>query len=212
MITSTTFELFLHCLTCEQLNFRPRLRPALWHCGGGLAGASMAKYVAAGAALREADEAAIAAAIADAVAPFGRKPADLEAIREKLFETMWNDVGIVRDAAGLARAETALDELDQTLEAAGVADGDRAFNLTWADWLNLKNLVAVSKTIRAAAAARDDSRGAHFRADHPDAGDFATSRYTLVALVDGRAHVTSEPVAFTRVRPGQTLLEAEAAE
>jgi fumarate reductase flavoprotein subunit len=172
----------------------------------------MAKYVAAGAALREADEAAIAAAIADAVAPFGRKPADLEAIREKLFETMWNDVGIVRDAAGLARAETALDELDQTLEAAGVADGDRAFNLTWADWLNLKNLVAVSKTIRAAAAARDDSRGAHFRADHPDAGDFATSRYTLVALVDGRAHVTSEPVAFTRVRPGQTLLEAEAAE
>ena len=179
---------------------------------GGLAGASMAKYVAAGAALREADEAAIAAAIADAVAPFDRKPADLEAIREKLFETMWSDVGIVRDAAGLARAETALDELDQALEAAGVADGDRAFNLTWADWLNLKNLVAVSKTIRAAAAARDDSRGAHFRADHPDAGDLATSRYTLVGLVDGRAHVTSEPVAFTRVRPGQTLLEAEAAE
>ena len=47
----------------------------------------------------------------------------------------------------------------------------RAFNLTWHDWLNLTNLVAVSRVIVRAALAREDSRGAHFRADFPEAGD-----------------------------------------
>ncbi len=80
---------------------------------------------------------------------------------------MWDDVGIVRDAASLARAETALDELEAELDETGVAEANLAFNLTWHDWLNLKSLLLVSKSIRFAAVAREDSRGAHFRADFP---------------------------------------------
>ena len=34
----------------------------------------------------------------------------------------------------------------------GVADGDRAFNLSWHDWLNLESLIAVSRVIAAAGA------------------------------------------------------------
>ena len=178
---------------------------------GGLAGASMAEF-ARGAELRSADESAISAAMEAALAPFAKPPGDLDAIREKLYDTMWNDVGIVRDAAGLARGAAALAALDAELDRTGVADGDRAFNLTWHDWLNLKNLVAVSKIVCAAAQARTDSRGAHFRSDHPATDDLATSRYTLAKLENGAAIVTSEAVQFTRVRPGQTLLPAEAAE
>jgi len=178
---------------------------------GGLAGASMAKF-ARGAQLRAADEAAIDAAVAAALAPFAIPPGDLDAIRETLYDTMWNDVGIVRDAAGLARGAAALDELERALDRTGVADGQRAFNLAWHDWLNLKNLVAVSKIVCAAAQMRTDSRGAHFRADFPATDDLATSRYTLARLADGAPQVSSEPVLFTRVRPGQTLLPAEAAE
>jgi fumarate reductase flavoprotein subunit len=178
---------------------------------GGLAGASMAKFVRH-AELRAADEAAIHAAIAAAEAPFAKAPGDLDAIREALYDTMWNDVGIVRDAAGLARGALALVELDKALDQTGVADGDRAFNLAWHDWLNLKNLVAVSKIVCAAAQTRTDSRGAHFRADFPATDDLATSRYTLAKLDGSAPVVSSEPVVFTRVRPGQTLLPAEAAE
>ena len=58
---------------------------------------------------------------------------------------MWDDVGIVRDAASLARAAGALDELEARLDATGVAGPQLAFNLTWHDWLNLKNLVFVSQ-------------------------------------------------------------------
>ena len=124
---------------------------------------------------------------------------------------MWDDVGIVRDAASLARAEGALDELEARLDATGVAGRQLAFNLTWHDWLNLKNLVLVSKSIRCAATAREDSRGAHFRADFPDVRDLANSRYTCVTWKDGRFDITTRPVLFTRVKPGETLLIEPAA-
>jgi fumarate reductase flavoprotein subunit len=123
---------------------------------------------------------------------------------------MWDDVGIIRDATSLARAEGALDELEAQLDVAGVAGSDLAFNLTWHDWLNLKNLLLVSKAIRASAAAREDSRGAHYRADFPEVRDLERSRYVCVGWRDGRFGISTRPVEFTRVRPGETLLKEAA--
>jgi fumarate reductase flavoprotein subunit len=100
-----------------------------------------------------------------------------------------------------------LDELEARLDETGIAGSNLAFNLTWHDWLNLKNQILVSKVIRAAAAAREDSRGAHYRADFPDTGDLATSSFTCVRLVSARFDITTRPVAFTRVKPGETLLK-----
>jgi fumarate reductase flavoprotein subunit len=116
-------------------------------------------------------------------------------------------VGIVRDAASLKRAEGALDELEAQLDATGVHGADLAFNLTWHDWMNLKNLILVSKSIRFAAMAREDSRGAHYRSDFPEVRDLENSRYTCVTWKDGRFELDMRPVRFTRVRPGETLLK-----
>jgi fumarate reductase flavoprotein subunit len=173
---------------------------------GGIAGDAMASWIEREGALREPDEAAIEEALARWRAPLSRPAADLEEIRERLYEVMWEDVGIVRDAAGLERAHDALEELDARLDAAGVDGANLAFNLTWHDWINLKNLVLVSKCIRFAAAAREDSRGAHYRSDFPHAGDLARSRYTCVRWREGRFELEMRPVLFTRVRPGESLL------
>ena len=72
-------------------------------------------------------------------------------------------------------------------------NADRAFNLTWHDWLNLKSLVAVSRAIALAAAARRDSRGAHFRADFPGVRALEQSAFTsithgMVTDETGRLH------------------------
>jgi fumarate reductase flavoprotein subunit len=174
---------------------------------GGIAGDAIAGWLRANGAFHEPEEAAIARAIADATAPLARQPADLEAIRERLYDVMWDDVGISRDAAGLQRAEGALDELDARLDAAGVHGSSLAFNLTWHDWLNLKSLIFVSKSIRCAAQAREDSRGAHYRADFPEVRDLANSRYTCVTWKEGRFGIATRPVQFTRVKPGETLLK-----
>jgi fumarate reductase flavoprotein subunit len=178
---------------------------------GAIAGDAMAAWVAREGAFHAADLGAIDAAIARAEAPFRTGiAADLEGIRERLYTTMWNDAGIVRDAASLGRALAVLDGLAAELDASALpaAARDRAFNLSWHDWLNMGNLVAVSRTIVRAAVARENSRGAHFRADFPDAGDLAASAYTRITQRGNAVACELVPVRFTRVRPGESLLAA----
>ena len=177
---------------------------------GGIAGDSMAAWVRAHGTWRAPDEDAIARAVAAAEAPFTRPAASLEPVREALYECMWDDVGILRTAEGLSRALVRLGELDAQLNAIGVADGDRTFNLTWHDWLNLKNLVTVSRVITQAALSREDSRGAHYREDHPTSGPLDTSDYTVARLDGGAISITREAVRFTRVRPGESLIAKSA--
>lgn len=174
---------------------------------GGIAGESMAAWIRSNVQSRAPDEDAIKQSIAMHEAPFRQAPGDMEAIREALFECMWNDVGILRTAEGLQRGQTKLAELDAALSRTGVAERDPAFNLAWHDWLNLKSLISVSRVITSAALAREDSRGAHYREDFPKAGDLQNSTYTVVREREDSLELLHEPVQFSRVRPGETILQ-----
>ena len=178
---------------------------------GGIAGESMAAFVRREGVLRRPDEARAAEEMAAACRPFEQPAGDLGALRERLLETMWRDVGVLRDHVGLERALIELGRLEAELAETGLGPGERAFNLTWHDWLNLRSLVAVSRTIAAAALARDDSRGAHFREDFPEPGPLEDSAFTVVRQGEsGGLSVEKQPVAFTIVRPGESLLPAAA--
>jgi fumarate reductase flavoprotein subunit len=146
--------------------------------------------------------------VARAEAPFQQAAGDLEAVREALYDCMWADVGILRSAESLQRGLHKLAALDAQLSRTGVADIDRALHIGWHDWLNLKNLVAVSRVIALSALAREDSRGAHFREDFPATGELDTSHYIVVRQRGDEPGLTREPVRFTRVTPGQSLLAA----
>jgi fumarate reductase flavoprotein subunit len=173
---------------------------------GGLAGDSMAAQLKANEKFAEPDKAAIDASHERAFAPLGRRRGDLEGVRQRLYQVMWDEVGILRTADGLARARHELNNLATSVGAMGTRDAEKRYNLAWMDRLNLENLVLVSRSICAAAQARNDSRGAHYREDFPQVSDLARSRYT-VARMDGESfQVTTEPVDFTRVKPGQSLL------
>ena len=175
---------------------------------GGIAGDTMAEWVRREGAWRAPDQATIAAAVARAEAPFRQPVGDLECVREALYDCMWADVGILRSAASLQRGLQRLEDLDAQLSRTGVADIDRAFHMGWHAWLDLKNLVAVSRAIARSALAREDSRGAHFREDFPDSGELDASRYIVVRQRGDELDLTHEPVRFTRVAPGQSVLAA----
>ncbi len=174
---------------------------------GGIAGDSMPVWLKGHGAFHEPDAAVIDAAVAACRAPLGKPAGNLVEIRERLYDLMWEDVGIIRDAASLMRAAGALDELEAQLDATGVDGANLAFNLTWHDWLNLKNLILVSKSICFAATAREDSRGAHYRSDFAEVRDLENSRYTCATWKEGRFDIATRPVEFTRVKPGESLLK-----
>jgi fumarate reductase flavoprotein subunit len=179
---------------------------------GGIAGDTMPKWIARHPAPRAPDLDVLDAEVTRALHPFSQKPGDLNRLRERLMDTMWDEIGVIRDAAGIDRGIAALADIEAELLATGIPAGDRRFDLTWHDWLNLRSLVEVSAVIAHAAKARENSRGAHFRADFPAPGDLASSRYTVARLKDGALGITEEPVRFTHVRPGETLITEAAAE
>ena len=173
---------------------------------GGIAGDAIAKWVPKKGVFREPDLDAAKAAISAALYPFQIEGGHMPDIRKKLYEVMWEDAGILRDAESLARARVAVDELHSELMRTGVADESRAYNLSWHDWLNLESQIIISKAVIEAAVVRKDSRGAHFREDFPEIHDLENSRFTKASLDNGEITITSELVKFTRVRPGETLI------
>ena len=175
---------------------------------GGIAGDTMGAWTPREGEWREPEPGALEAAEAHARFPLGRPVGDLDRVRQSLYEVMWNDVGILRDAAGLERARRRLAQLRGELQATGVDGKDLRYNLTWHDWLNLSSLLAVSEAICTAALAREDSRGAHFREDFPQAGDLSRSAFSRVRMEGGALRIDWQPVEFTRVRPGQSLVAA----
>ncbi|MHB1587081.1 MAG: L-aspartate oxidase [Acidiferrobacteraceae bacterium] len=169
---------------------------------GGLAGDTMGRWVRAHGALREPDAQTLAEAQAHWRYPLGRAPADLEPIRDALYDVMWSHVGIIRDARGLAHAATVLKNLEDELYQVGVP-AELSFNMAWHEWLNLVSLVRVSRAITECAQVRDESRGAHFRSDFPDTGALARSRFTTIRESNGAFVAESAPVQFSRLHPDQ---------
>jgi fumarate reductase flavoprotein subunit len=179
---------------------------------GGIAGESMARWIEQQQTFAPADEQAIAQSIAQHERPFQQHGQGLEEIREQLYATMWQRVGILRSSTDLQQAQAELQTLAQGLHSVGLAQADRAFNLSWHDWLNLRNLIDVSRVIAAAALAREDSRGAHYREDFPETRHLEQSAFTTIRASGDHLDLQWTPVQFTRVKPGETILQAEPAE
>ncbi|MET0537147.1 MAG: FAD-binding protein [Xanthobacteraceae bacterium] len=173
---------------------------------GGIAGEVMPRRIAPDPGWRPADEAVLEAEMTRALHPFTKKPANPNELHEKLLDTMWDNVGVVRDRAGLDRAVVRLAEIEAELLASGIASEDRAFNMGWHDWLNLRSLCEISVVIARAALARENSRGAHYRSDFPEPGDLPSSRFTVARQTASGIQISDRPVEFTIVKPGETLL------
>jgi fumarate reductase flavoprotein subunit len=171
----------------------------------------MARWIQQQQKFAPADEEAIAQSIAQHEQPFQQQGQGLEEIRERLYATMWERVGILRSSTDLQRAQAELQTLSQGLYAVGLAQADRAFNLSWHDWLNLRNLIDVSRVIAAAALAREDSRGAHYREDFPETRHLEQSAFTTIRARGDHLDLQWTPVKFTRVKPGETILQDEPA-
>jgi fumarate reductase flavoprotein subunit len=167
---------------------------------GGIAGDGMADSVA-DTPWPRVSAAALDEAVRRFTAPLARTPSrELYALQQELRETMWDHAGLVRDAAGLARVLVTIDRLTVRLLGAGVP-AHTSLNTAWQDWLNLDNQLLVARLIVLSALERRESRGAHFRRDFPRLA--AGAPVSVRVQRDGNApRVWTEPVAFTRARPG----------
>ncbi len=129
----------------------------------GLAAAEHAKQISTTGV----DSGQIEEAAHEMLAPFERKDGESPyTVHRDLQETMQNLVGIFRNKEDLLRA---LEELEKLKERAGrlSVEGSRLFNPGWHLAQDLKAMLTVSEAVTRSALAREESRGAHSRIDHP---------------------------------------------
>ena len=172
---------------------------------GGIAGDAMAQWVTS-QNLLECNMDEVMASIQAHEAPLQKPAGDIEVIRDALADCMWDDVGISRTKESLVRARNTLEQLGVLLNQIGVGDIQREYSITWQDWMNLQNLILVSKSVTEAAIARENSRGAHYREDFPEPGSLEGSYFTAVNLRGQSLVIENKPVQFNLVKPGETIL------
>lgn len=178
---------------------------------GGVAGDAMANFANDNHGMPDPDKSLIESEIERARYPFNQPRGDVNGLRDKLMDVMWDDVGVKRHVKPLTSALSALAQIKSELLSTGLDDNDLAFNMTWHDWLNIRSLLEISEVITRAAISRENSRGAHYREDFPDEGDLYSSYFTVASRDGERLTVAKEQVEFTIVSPGQSLLKDEPA-
>ncbi len=135
---------------------------------GRRAGMGAAAYVEGLGAVRPSlSEAQLAAAEAEALAPFDSNGSENPYTVHSELQTMMNSlVGIIRTKDEVSAALAALEEL-KVRAAQVTVTGGRAFNPGWHLALDLKNMLIVSECVARAALERTESRGGHTRDDFP---------------------------------------------
>ncbi len=138
----------------------------------------------------------VAQATREALAPFDRPGAENPyAIQHDLQVMMQDLVGIVRRQEEMERAREGLVALRERARRAGVS-GHREYHPGWHTALDLDNLLTVSDAIVTSALERTESRGGHFRDDHPEKQrEFGELNLVVQRGSSGAMQLRREPVA-----------------
>ncbi len=119
----------------------------------------------------------------------------------ELGDTMTRHATIIRYNAGLAEADSKIVELQTCLANVNLSDKSQWANTSFAFARQLDNMLHLARVVVQGAAARDESRGAHFKPDFPNRNDERFLKTTKAAFVDNAPAITYEAVDTQFIQP-----------
>ncbi|MEV0963942.1 L-aspartate oxidase [Streptomyces sp. NPDC049910] len=131
--------------------------------------------------------------------------------RREIQRIMTNGAGVLRSAASLEQAADALEDLHlSALHEAGGTDAVAKAAEPGVESWEATNLLLVARVLVAAARERTETRGCHWREDHPGRDDAGWRRHIVVRLTpDRRLDVRRTATeAFPPARPAPTPASA----
>jgi succinate dehydrogenase / fumarate reductase flavoprotein subunit len=134
---------------------------------GYLSGKQAAEYASKKTGFSTIDQQQVSKIVRGATAILNRESgANPYLLHQELEQIMQKDVGIIRNGEELRAGIDRLKEL-RTTYAKVKAKGTSQFNPGWHEALSLRNLLITAEAVAKAALMREESRGAHTRADFP---------------------------------------------
>ena len=132
-------------------------------------------------------------------APGGEK---VSRVRARLQAEMTEKAFVFRTEESLGSMLETLGELKEQYDQVTIDDKGGTFNYDLTEALELGYLIDLAEALVVSGRARTESRGAHFRDDHPARDDACWTRHTMAARCpDGRVELSYKPVVTGKYEP-----------
>lgn len=118
-------------------------------------------------------------------------------LREELGKQNWDNMGIFRTQDKLDALEKALEDIQARYDKLSVPNANPVMNTAFTDYVELGNLILLSRCACLAARKRLESRGAHTREDYPKRDDVNFLKHSIVTLNDGKLELGYKNVVVT---------------
>jgi succinate dehydrogenase/fumarate reductase flavoprotein subunit len=82
----------------------------------------------------------------------------------------------------------------------------RRYNKEWIEALELENIVQILEISARSALMRTESRGVHYRSDHPYVDNDNWLKEIIVKMVDHEIHITTRPITLTKLPPPKGVI------
>lgn len=122
-------------------------------------------------------------------------------IRRVMQEEMMERASVFREETGLKAVLGKLRELQERYKMIQIQDKGRRFNTALLEALELGYLLDLAEVTVASALARTESRGGHYRQDHPKRDDVNWLKHTLAYRTEKEIELRYKPVVLTRFEP-----------
>ncbi|WP_324662153.1 FAD-binding protein [Haloarcula sediminis] len=115
-------------------------------------------------------------------------------VRADVQETMTENVNVFREEESLEDALRDIRKAREAYEDVAVSDPSRTYNTDLIHTIETRNILDVAEAITLGALAREEFRGAHWRAEHQERKDDEWIKHTMLAWNDGTPELYYKPV------------------
>jgi succinate dehydrogenase / fumarate reductase flavoprotein subunit len=122
-------------------------------------------------------------------------------IHRELKTVMMDNVGVFRTEPQMQAAVDKVHELQERFHQISLQDKGTHFNTELLEALELGYLLDLAEVTAESALAREESRGAHSRDDHPERDDENWLKHTLAYRTEKGVELKYKPVSITRFEP-----------
>lgn len=132
-------------------------------------------------------------------------------LHEEMGTIMTENVTVVRENKNLEKTIHLLQEIKERYKNINVADQSSLGNQTALHTRRLKYMIALAELTTAAALARNESRGAHYKPEFPERNDEDWLKTTIGNYTENGPVLTYEEVDLTYIKPVKRVYDVDTA-
>jgi len=133
-------------------------------------------------------------------APLERKDGiNSTSIKRRIQNIAYQDVGVIKTDSRLKSAITEIAKLKKQISNIYTAHKSKRYNRPWIDAMEIRNMLDTLDVIARSAIYRTESRGTHYRVDHPESNNNQWLKNVIVQEINSDIKIWTEPLKIVEL-------------